>query len=109
MLAVAVPAAVAYATVTLRPLAGVRVTLNAALPDTLPSTTDTSPIASWGGGSLSRIVPTPRASAIPAFVGALRFTKNVSSASSARSPITLTATVCDVTPGAKVSVPELVV
>ncbi len=56
------------------------------------------------------IVPTPWASAIVALPVALeRFTLNVSFGSTVVSPLTCTVTVCVVTPGAKVTVPEFAV
>ena len=65
----------------------------------LPSVTVTSSIESVGSGSSSVIVPTPWPSAIVAFVGFERLTKNVSFASSSRSPLTSTVTVFVVWPG----------
>ncbi len=70
-----------------------------------PSVTVASPIDTVGSVSSSVIVPTPCASAIVAFEGRLRLTKKLSVASSSRSPLTMTVTVCVVTPAAKFSVP----
>jgi hypothetical protein len=50
------------------------------------------------------IVPTASASAVVAFWGLARLTLKRSSGSSTVSPLTCTATVLDVCPGAKVSV-----
>ena len=71
----------------------------------LPSLTVTSLTATAGSGSLSVIVPSPSPSPIVAFDGFERLTKNVSFASSSRSPLTCTVTVFAVCPGVKVSVP----
>ena len=60
-----------------------------------------------GGGSSSKIVPTPWPSAMPRPLGAERFTTNVSSSSSTRSPFTATPRLRDVTPGGKVRVPPV--
>ena len=55
------------------------------------------------------IVPVPIAVAIVAFAGFDRVTRYVSFASSLRSPCTAIGTVCVVTPGANVSVPDAAV
>jgi hypothetical protein len=57
------------------------------------------------GTSSSLIVPTPCASAIVAFTGAERFTRNVSFGSCVVSPTTGTVTGSLVSPGANVTVP----
>ncbi len=75
----------------------------------LPSVTLTLSIDSDGVGSLSTIVPTPWPVPMVAFVGPLRLTRNVSSASSSASSITATVTGCAVTPGANVRVPAAAV
>ncbi len=75
----------------------------------LPSVTLTLLIDTDGVGSLSTIVPTPWPVPMVAFVGPLRLTKNVSSASSSPSSITTTVTGCAVTPGANVKVPAAAV
>ena len=73
-----------------------------------PSVTATSSIETVGGSSSLLIVPTPWLSAIELFAELLvRLTLNVSSTSSLVSPLTLTVTVSEVSPGAKVTVPEL--
>ena len=70
-----------------------------------PSATVTSSTDSAGIGSSSVIVPPPCPSVIVAFVGFVRLTKNVSFASSSRSPLTSTVTCLEVWPAAKVTVP----
>ena len=70
----------------------------------LPSVTAAS-VTDTVGGSSSRIVPTPVASLMFAFVGSLRLTTNHSVGSTRRSPLTSTVMVLLVSPGAKVSVP----
>jgi len=70
-----------------------------------PSTTTTSPIASVGGASSSRIVPKPCPSRSVAWLGFVRFTRNVSFGSSKRSPRTPTVIVLVVWPGAKLTTP----
>ena len=66
-------------------------------------------IAGTGGGagasSSSVIEPVPEPSASVAFTGDERPTVNVSSCSSAVSPVTATETDFDVSPGANVTVP----
>ena len=70
-----------------------------------PSVTVTSPIDSAGAASSSVIVPTRRAVGDRGVAAPLRLTVNVSSGSSSASRLTGTVNVCDVSPGAKVSVP----
>ena len=71
------------------------------------SSTVASPIWIRGASSSSVIVPTPK---LPRIVAALAFERSsvkVSSIpSSSASPVTVTVTVWDVTPGSNVSVPE---
>ena len=89
----AVPLAVAESTVTVRPLAVLRLTVKVAVTvPVLPSVTVTSLIESVGSGSSSVMVPTPWPSAIVALIGLVRLTKKVSLASSSRSPLTRTVT-----------------
>ena len=66
-----------------------------------PPSSETSLIVSEGRGSSSRIVPTPWASAIEAFVAPDRLTKNVSSTSSVVSPTTGTEIVFVPCPGSE--------
>ena len=74
------------------------------LPLPLPSCLDTS--LTVIRGSLSRMVPTPWASAMPALVAPLRLTTKVSVDSDTRSPSTATVIVLLVWPAAKVTSPE---
>ena len=60
----------------------------------------------WGVMSSVRIVPIAVARAIVAPDGLDNVTVNVSVGSTVASPVTATVTVCEITPGAKVSVPE---
>ena len=75
----------------------------------LPSTTVTLPIEIVGGVSSLVMVPRPWLSTIVALTAPERFTKNVSFASFSASPTTGTVMVCVVCPGAKVTVPDVVV
>ena len=69
-----------------------------------------SAVTVGAGRSSLTIVPTPWASVIVALPVAFeRFTLNVSFGSTVVSPLTCTVTVCEVTPGAKVTVPEFAV
>jgi hypothetical protein len=74
-----------------------------------PSATETSAMASEGGGSLSTIVPIPVPSAMPAPLAPERSTKKFSLASLRRSPAIGTAMDFEVVPGGKVSVPDTAV
>ena len=75
----------------------------------LPSVTDTSAIASVGGGSSSLIVPVADPSPTVAFTGAERFTWNVSFSSSIVSVLIGTEICFAVSPGAKLSGPPVAV
>ena len=84
------------------------VTVKTAVTDPLlPSPTTASPMDREGCASSLRIVPCPCPSARVAFVGLLRLTKNVSSASYLVSPFTVTLTGFEVSPGLNVRVPEV--
>ena len=97
-------------TVTVCALAADRVTVNTALTvPAFPSVTVTLLIERVGSASSLLIVPTPEASRTVAFVGPLRSTPKVSSYSFAVSPLTATVTGFDVSPGLKVTTPELLV
>ncbi len=99
----AVPLAVCQVTVMVLALAFERVTVKlAAVVPLFPSSTETSLIVIETGSS-SVIVPTPWASAIVALAGLVRLTLKVSLFSFRVSPLTVTATVLVVWPGAKVS------
>jgi hypothetical protein len=74
-----------------------------------PSVTVTLFTDSVGSGSSSVIVPRPSPSPIVAFVGLVRPSVRVSSASSSVSPTTGTMTCLVVCPGVNVSVPEVAV
>jgi hypothetical protein len=65
----------------------------------LPSLALTLPMEMAGCESSLRTVPVPCGFEIVAFVGPARLTKNVSSGSNVVSPLTLTVTLRDVTPG----------
>ncbi len=106
----AVPSAVAYATVTVLPLAAESVAVNVMLAvPALPSVSETSLMVSDGAVSSFTMVPAPWLSAIVAFVAPDRFTTYVSLGSSVRSPTIGTGTVCTTCPGRNVSVPLVVV
>ena len=62
-----------------------------------------------GGASSFRIVPTPWLLAIVAFIGLVRLTKNVSSASYVVSPLTVTNTFGDTTRRGALVLPALIV
>jgi hypothetical protein len=68
-----------------------------------PSLALTLPMEIEGSGSSLRMVPVAVARRIEAFVGPERVTVKVSSGSYVVSPLTLTVTVRDVTPGEKLS------
>ena len=74
-----------------------------------PSVCETSLMTMEGRGSLSVMVPVPMAVAIVAFTGFERVTRYVSLASFSTSPCTAIGTVCVVTPGENVSVPDAAV
>ncbi len=76
--------------------------MNVAVP--AASLTVTSPIDTVGASSSSVIVPTAWPSSIVTFTPPLRFTRNVSFASSSASWVTGTTNVAVVAPGAIVSV-----
>ena len=104
--AAAVALAVAYATVTLWLLATERLTVKVALVvPAFPSATDTLPMVSTGSVSSLLMVPVACVRASVAPDGALKATRNVSSDSTAVSPLTGTATVVVVEPTANVAVP----
>ncbi len=101
----AVPSRVAKSTVTVAALGADRVTgKTRSTPPESPSATPASPIDRLVASSF-RIVPSPVASAMPAPTGFERSTKKTSSASTTRSPLTVTVTVLAVSPGAKLSPP----
>ena len=99
------PPAVAYWTVTDRPLCADSVTLSSSVPAS--SLADLSPTDSVGVASSSLIVPVavPIPLASVAFTGLLSRSSNCSAASSRLSSATVTATVFVVSPAANVSVP----
>ena len=87
--------------------------MNAALvlPE-LPSLTVALAIDTVGAVLLaSSLVMVPVAVAVPSVapLGLVSFTVKVSFGSTTASPVTATLTVCEVTPGAKVKVPEVAV
>ncbi len=106
------PSAVAKLTVTGAAWAALSETVKTyAVVPLLPSLCETSLIVMFDAAASSlTIVPTPWASVIVALpVAPERFTLNVSFGSTVVSPLTCTVTVCEVTPGAKVTVPEFAV
>ena len=104
MPSVAVPPDVAYATVTVFPLAAPRRTSNVTpAPSSALAAALASPTSGVASSSLIVLVAVPLASV--AFTGPLSLSSNCSSGSSSESSVTDTDTVFSVSPAANVSVP----
>jgi hypothetical protein len=96
--------------VTVRPLGTFSVAAKFAVTvPVFPSVTVALPIDTAGRGSSSVIVPRPSPSSMVALTGFESSTLNVSLSSSSVSPLTSTETVCVVSSGRKVSVPDAAV